>query len=31
MKINNKENDYFNCYKKHTLTHLSLVITVVLY
>ncbi len=26
MKINNKENDYYNCYKKHTLTHLSLVL-----
>lgn len=31
MKINNKENDYFNCYKKHTLTHLSLVISSSLY
>ncbi len=30
MKINNKENDYFNCYKKHTLTHLSLVFSTVL-
>ncbi len=30
MKIN-KENDYSNCYKKHTLTHLSLIRTALAY